>query len=29
VASGWPAEHWDTIEGIPDRKDWKNTKGRF
>jgi predicted SnoaL-like aldol condensation-catalyzing enzyme len=23
------AEHWDTIEAIPDRSAWKNEKGKF
>lgn len=29
VESGKIVEHWDTIEAIPDRKDWKNTNGKF
>jgi hypothetical protein len=23
------AEHWDTIENIPEKKDWKNPKGKL
>jgi predicted SnoaL-like aldol condensation-catalyzing enzyme len=29
VEKGKIAEHWDTIEGIPEKKDWKNTNGKF
>jgi predicted SnoaL-like aldol condensation-catalyzing enzyme len=29
VANGKIAEHWDTIEGIPPRSDWKHTNGKF
>lgn len=29
VADGKIAEHWDTIEGIPNRADWKNSNGKF
>jgi predicted SnoaL-like aldol condensation-catalyzing enzyme len=29
VASGKIAEHWDTIEAIPARADWKNQNGKF
>jgi predicted SnoaL-like aldol condensation-catalyzing enzyme len=29
VAAGKIAEHWDTIQPIPDRADWKNTNGKF
>jgi predicted SnoaL-like aldol condensation-catalyzing enzyme len=29
VANGQIAEHWDTIEEIPARADWKNSNGKF
>ena len=29
VESGKIAEHWDTIETIPTRADWKNANGKF
>ena len=29
VEDGKVAEHWDTIETIPEKKDWKNTNGKF
>jgi predicted SnoaL-like aldol condensation-catalyzing enzyme len=29
VANGKIAEHWDTIETIPPRSEWKNTNGKF
>ena len=29
VESGKIAEHWDTIETIPPRSEWKNTNGKF
>jgi predicted SnoaL-like aldol condensation-catalyzing enzyme len=29
VAGGKIAEHWDTIEPISERKDWKNSNGKF
>ena len=29
VQAGKIAEHWDTIEAIPARADWKNTNGKF
>lgn len=29
VANGKIAEHWDTIEEIPGRDQWKNTNGKF
>jgi predicted SnoaL-like aldol condensation-catalyzing enzyme len=29
VADGKIAEHWDTIEAIPARADWKNQNGKF
>jgi predicted SnoaL-like aldol condensation-catalyzing enzyme len=29
VANGQIAEHWDTIETIPPRTEWKNTNGKF
>jgi predicted SnoaL-like aldol condensation-catalyzing enzyme len=29
VENGKIAEHWDTIEAIPEKKDWKNTNGKF
>ena len=29
VENGKIAEHWDTIEGIPDKKEWKNNNGKF
>ncbi len=29
VENGKIAEHWDTIETIPPRSDWKNDNGKF
>jgi predicted SnoaL-like aldol condensation-catalyzing enzyme len=29
VEGGKIAEHWDTIEPIPEKKDWKNSNGKF
>lgn len=29
VENGKIAEHWDTIEAIPAKADWKNTNGKF
>ena len=29
IESGKVVEHWDTIEEIPLRSDWKNTNGKF
>lgn len=29
VENGKIAEHWDTIEAIPAREDWKNNNGKF
>ena len=29
VQNGKIAEHWDTIEAIPAKADWKNTNGKF
>jgi len=29
VDNGKIAEHWDTIEAIPDKKEWKNNNGKF
>jgi predicted SnoaL-like aldol condensation-catalyzing enzyme len=29
VADSKIVEHWDTIEAIPEKKDWKNSNGRF
>jgi predicted SnoaL-like aldol condensation-catalyzing enzyme len=29
VENGKIAEHWDTIETIPDKSSWKNTNGKF
>jgi predicted SnoaL-like aldol condensation-catalyzing enzyme len=29
VQSGRIAEHWDTMETIPARAEWKNTNGKF
>jgi len=29
VENGKIAEHWDTIEEIPARSDWKNANGKF
>jgi hypothetical protein len=28
-AVGQIAEHWDTIETIPPRSEWKNANGKF
>jgi predicted SnoaL-like aldol condensation-catalyzing enzyme len=29
VENGKIAEHWDTMDNIPDKKDWKNGNGKF
>lgn len=29
IENGKIAEHWDTIEAIPDRSEWKNDNGKF
>ncbi len=29
LQDGKIAEHWDTLESIPPRADWKNTNGKF
>jgi predicted SnoaL-like aldol condensation-catalyzing enzyme len=29
VANGKIAEHWDTLEAIPPREEWKNVNGKF
>ncbi|MGH1460543.1 MAG: nuclear transport factor 2 family protein [Neptuniibacter sp.] len=29
VENGKIAEHWDTMESIPERSDWKNSNGKF
>lgn len=29
VEAGKIAEHWDTIEAIPPRDQWKNNNGKF
>jgi predicted SnoaL-like aldol condensation-catalyzing enzyme len=29
VEDGRIAEHWDTIEAIPPRSEWKNANGKF
>jgi predicted SnoaL-like aldol condensation-catalyzing enzyme len=29
VEQGKIAEHWDTIEAIPARSEWKNENGKF
>jgi predicted SnoaL-like aldol condensation-catalyzing enzyme len=29
IENGKIAEHWDTIEKIPLKSEWKNPKGRF
>ena len=29
VQDGKIAEHWDTIEAIPPRSEWKNANGKF
>ena len=29
IAEGKIVEHWDTIEAIPPRSDWKNDNGKF
>jgi predicted SnoaL-like aldol condensation-catalyzing enzyme len=29
IQDGKIAEHWDTLEPIPPRADWKNANGKF
>ena len=29
IPNGKIAEHWDTLETIPPRADWKNPNGKF
>jgi predicted SnoaL-like aldol condensation-catalyzing enzyme len=29
IESGKIAEHWDTLEAIPPRDQWKNSNGKF
>jgi len=29
VADGKIVEHWDTIEAVPPRSEWKNDNGKF
>ena len=29
VENGKVAEHWDTIETIPPKQEWKNNNGKF
>jgi predicted SnoaL-like aldol condensation-catalyzing enzyme len=29
ISNGMIAEHWDTIEAIPPRSEWKNSNGKF
>ena len=29
VENGKIAEHWDTVEAIPEKTEWKNTNGKF
>jgi len=29
IESGKIAEHWDTLEAIPPRREWKNPNGKF
>jgi hypothetical protein len=29
VENGKIAEHWDTIETIPPKEQWKNSNGKF
>jgi predicted SnoaL-like aldol condensation-catalyzing enzyme len=29
IQNGKIAEHWDTIEPIPPRAEWKNSNGKF
>ena len=29
VENGKIAEHWDTIEAIPPKSEWKNNNGKF
>jgi predicted SnoaL-like aldol condensation-catalyzing enzyme len=29
IQDGKIAEHWDTLEPIPSRADWKNANGKF
>ena len=29
IENGKIAEHWDTLETIPPRADWKNPNGKF
>jgi predicted SnoaL-like aldol condensation-catalyzing enzyme len=29
IENGKIAEHWDTLEAIPSRNQWKNSNGKF
>ena len=29
VGNGKIAEHWDTVEAIPEKEEWKNSNGKF
>jgi predicted SnoaL-like aldol condensation-catalyzing enzyme len=29
IENGRIVEHWDTIEEIPSRENWKNSNGKF
>ena len=29
IAEGKLVEHWDTIEAVPARSEWKNDNGKF
>ena len=29
ISSGKIVEHWDTVEAIPPRSEWKNDNGKF
>jgi predicted SnoaL-like aldol condensation-catalyzing enzyme len=29
IENGKIAEHWDTLEAIPPRDEWKNSNGKF
>jgi len=29
VENGKIAEHWDTVEAIPEKGEWKNSNGKF